>query len=278
MKLGDFHIEVLSEGRFEVFEDGHINRIPTTREEEVTDHSSHVGINPVLIRTGSANVLLDTGLGWGLDAGSENPDVSNIRTNLGIFGIKPEEITHVVFSHLHYDHMAGGSYTDSDCKVRPTFPNATYYVHIKEWEHALSQVNQTQELVEMDYLLDDFYRLIADNYVELLTESSTEIVDGIQVLWTGGHTPGHQVVRLQSKGEFGFYLGDVFPSKKHMRIFSNNKWDVDPTRTSVEKYDFFRQAHHKQALFFLYHSLYGGLGRLTRDQEEDRYVFKEIPL
>src|SRR5699024_6522608 len=99
MQIGELTIELLSEGRFELFRDGHINRATrdtsTSLEEEV-GQSTMVGINPILVQNGPFNLLIDTGLGWGLDAGSSYEDVSNIRPNLEIFGLNTDDITHVI--------------------------------------------------------------------------------------------------------------------------------------------------------------------------------------
>lgn len=285
MNIGSFTVEVLSEGRFEVFEDGHINRTPvdqssshSRRSVQVPERSSLVGINPVLVRSEHHNILLDTGLGWGLDSSSKDRNVSNVRTNLEIFRLQPEDITHVVLSHLHYDHIAGGSYTGRRYTVKPTFPNATYFVHQKEWDYALTQVGQEQELNEVAYQLDDFYRLIADKRVKLLQNETTEIEEGISLINAGGHTPGHQIVQLQSQGEYAFYLGDLFPSKLHLTSYPKQNWDVDPLSASNIKSQLFRKAHQKDAVLFLYHSLFGDVGRISINDEEDDYIFEEIPL
>lgn len=284
MKIGSFTAELLSEGRFEVFEDGHINRTPvdqsthSDRSLKIPERSSLVGINPVLVRTEHHNILIDTGLGWGLDASSGDQNVSNVKTNLEIFRLQPKDITHVVLSHLHYDHIAGGTYTGKDFTVKPTFPNATYFVQQEEWEYALSQTEQDQELKEVNYQLDDFYRLVADKRIEFLQQETTEIEEGISLIKTGGHTPGHQIVQLQSQGEYAYYLGDLFPSKPHLTSYPKKKWDVDPLSTSMIKSKLFKEAHQKDAILFLYHSLYGDVGRISINRDEDEYIFEEIPL
>jgi glyoxylase-like metal-dependent hydrolase (beta-lactamase superfamily II) len=57
---------------------------------------------PLLITNGETNIVIDPGLGWGLDYNSSYQDTSNVVTNLSIFGLRPEDIHHVVLSHLHY--------------------------------------------------------------------------------------------------------------------------------------------------------------------------------
>lgn len=282
MQIGSFTIEILSEGRFEIFKDGHINRVSASGDESdsykdlsESNSSTVVGINPVLVKTGLYNVILDTGLGWGLDAGSDYPDVSNVRTNLEVFGLQPEDITDVVLSHLHYDHAAGCSYTTPDFKTRPTFPNARYYLHEKEWKYALSQVETNQQNAGADYRLDEFYRLIADERVELLSGKSNDIIDGITTICTGGHTPGHQVTIIRSTGKFAYYLGDLLPSSSHLNHYAMSQLDNDPLQAKKRKVQLLRSAFEENACLFFYHSQHSQAGSLEKNDNK-QYVLKEL--
>ena len=277
MQIGSFTVEVLSEGRFEIFDDGHINRSSQANHDDHKGdgNSSAVGINPILIKSGAYNILLDSGLGWGLDTGSSYGGVSNIRTNLEIFGLEPTDITHVILSHLHYDHAAGCSYNDSEHKTRATFPHATYYVHEKEWDFALSEINSKQKRAGAQYELDDFYRLIADERVELLTENSTEIVNGINTVLTGGHTPGHQITIINSGGNFAYYLGDLLPSSDHLNHYAMEQLDTDPIEAKKRKVQLLRSAFEQKAYLFFYHAEHSQVGSLDKDDDK-KYVLKDI--
>lgn len=281
MQIGSYTAEVLSEGRFEIFGDGHINR--SISEEEVSSSteltnarsSTIVGINPILVKAGPYNVLLDTGLGWGLDAGSNYPDVSNVRTNLEIFRLGTDDITHVILSHLHYDHAAGCSFTNDESKVLPTFSNSTYYVHEREWNYALTQIQDKQKLPGANYQLDDFYRLIADGKVELLTGNATEILDGITAILTGGHTPGHQMVTINNNGESAYYLGDLLPSSDHLNGYAMGRLDTDPIQAKKKKIQLLRSAYEQKSSLFFYHSQHSEVGNLEKDKDK-QYVLKEL--
>jgi glyoxylase-like metal-dependent hydrolase (beta-lactamase superfamily II) len=283
MQIGSFTVEVLSEGRFEIFNDGHINRSSPSDEdfdsqnEELSEPSSSmvVGINPILVKTGPYNVLLDAGLGWGLDAGSGYANVSNIQTNLEVFGLQAKDITHVILSHLHYDHTAGCSFTTPDFKTRATFPNAIYYVHEREWEYALTQVGKEQHSFGANYRLDDFYRLIADQNVDLLTGESNDIIDGITTICTGGHTPGHQAVIIQSSGKLAYYLGDLLPSSSHLNHYTMDQLDSNPIQAKKRKVQLLRSAFEKNACLFFYHSQHSQVGSLEKNDNK-QYVLKEI--
>lgn len=282
MQLGNFTVELLSEGRFELFADGHINRSPKEPGEPPGGSSTSgdgavkVGINPILVRTAQYNILLDTGLGWGLDAGSSYTDVSNIRTNLEIFELEPDEISHVILSHLHYDHAAGSSFSNSVSEVQATFPNATYYLQQSEWEYALRQLESEDAYFGAGYELDDFYRLVADGQVSFLQDRRNEIVEGVTAVKTGGHTPGHQIVELESEGKKAYYLGDLLPTAFHLNHYAMNSADVNSVEAKKQKVQLLKRACEEKALLLFYHSRYGQSGRLIRD-EDKQYVLADLP-
>ncbi len=280
MKIGRFSIEQLSEGRFEIFSDGTINREPVNQSEQESStlgksgDSARIGINPILISDENYKVLLDTGLGWGLDAGSSYKNVSNIASNLDIFDLKPEDITHVILSHLHYDHAAGSSYTNEESVTCATFPNADYYVQRREWEYAVEEQFSEYNLKGCDYNLDDLYRLVAEDRFHFLDEDNLEIIDGIDIIRTGGHTPGHQAVRIHDSDETGYYLGDLLPTEYHLNQYSMRQMDVNPLDAKKMKIQLLRNAFEEEALLLFYHSLYTSIGRLEKDDNK-KYVLKE---
>lgn len=282
MQLGRFTIEQLSEGQFEVYKDGTILRKPVTikstgtRNSPAIRHSSRIGIGPVLVSDARNNVLLDTGLGWGLDAGSRNKDVSNVITNLDIFNRSPEDITHVILTHLHYDHAAGSTLTDHTASTAATFPNARYYVQRREWEFALYQLGNSQSVKEgVYYQLDDLYRLVADGKIEFLDDDFTELLPGFKVLWTGGHTPGHQAVRIEDEKNVAYYLGDLLPSEYHLNRYLMSRKDVSPFQSRKMKTQLLRTACKENAVLLFYHSLYSRAGILGRDQDKN-FILKKV--
>lgn len=283
MKLGSLTVEILSEGRFELFKDGHVNRSPKTlqsspeRKYNQSEGSVLVGINPILIQKGQQIILLDTGLGWGLDSGSRYTDVSNVCTNLGIFGLDPSDITHVVLTHLHYDHAAGSSFTNAQSKTEATFPNATYFVHQQEWEYALKQIETDKNWFGAGYELDDLYRLVSDKQITFLTGDTTEILEGIRVTKTGGHTPGHQIVQLESKGEKAYYLGDLLPTSFHLNHYAMSRADKHSLEAKKQKVQLLKQACNEKALLLFYHSINGQAGRLFRDKDKQYTLAKQLP-
>jgi len=280
MKIGRFTIEQLSEGRFEVFDDGSYRRLSQEDDKAVRSgnlprNSKIIGIDPILVYDSEYRILLDTGLGWGLDHGSDYKNVSNVKTNLDIFDFEPADITHVILTHLHYDHAAGTSYTDDTTTTRATFPNAPIYIQQQEWDHALDLVDKENPVSGAGYRLDDFYRLFADGRVEMLNKGNQEIVPGITVFRTGGHTPGHQSVRISDGKKSAYYLGDLAPSEKHLNKYSMGRLDLNPLQAKKTKVRLMKKIYEQNAYLLFYHSLFSKAGRLQKDDRK-KYVLEEI--
>ncbi|MDZ7719372.1 MAG: MBL fold metallo-hydrolase [Balneolaceae bacterium] len=277
MNIGDFTIEQLSEGFFELFEDGSFQKMKSSRLDNLKDDpnigkfTSAIGIDPLLIQKNGVNILVDPGLGWGLDSGSKYKDASNVVTNLDIFELTPQDIDIVILTHLHFDHAAGISFVSEELKTEPTFPNAEYFVHQDEWDYALTQVNSDNKLPGAGYKLDEIYRLVARKQCTFLKEEIYEPVEGVFAIKTGGHTPGHMIVKLKSEKETAYFMGDLIPTEYHLNHYSMRDIDVDPLQSKKAKTLLLKQALKEKALMFFYHSLFKKSGQLSRDPQK-KYI------
>jgi glyoxylase-like metal-dependent hydrolase (beta-lactamase superfamily II) len=265
--------EHLSEGQFDLYTDGSLvkNELASTvrraigTDEILNGFSQEIGIDPILISSNDTHTLLDAGLGFGLDARSTNPHVSNIRTNLDIFELQPEQIHNVVLTHLHHDHIAGLTYTDENARIKPTLPNATIWVQKTEWEHALAAIEIRQESGDIPYQLDDFYRLVADGMVRFIEKPVQRITERIEAIRTGGHTPGHQIVRIKESGKTAYYFGDIIPNEHYLGFRMVPDADYNITEARQIKMLLLKQAHLEEAELLFYHSVHLKHGKLTKD-------------
>lgn len=281
MKVGRFEIEQLSEGIFEIFEDGIIQKIHSSditakkQNPAIKSRSTLIGINPILIRDGKHNILLETGLGWGLDHNSRYNNTSNLKTNLDIFGLAPADITHVILTHLHYDHAAGATYVDENISTQATMPYANYFIQKKEWYFALQQMDAKPTKTGSGYELDELYKLAADDKLVMITDAHFQLLPGIDIIYTGGHTPGHQIVKIQDDGETAYFLGDLIPSENHLNHYAMRQIDVDPIQTKKSKTLLLRQAYEEKALMLFYHSTHAKAGILERDKDKN-FVLRDV--
>lgn len=168
-----------------------------------------------VVRTGDANVLLDTGLGdvmSDFDRKVYAPrGPSRMNESLLAIGASPDKITHVVFTHLHTDH-SNGAMAGSPDAPHLRFSNAQYYVQSDEWQDAMTPNERTDAVYIRPRL-----QLIADSGRLHLLNGDTELLPGIRARKTGGHTRGHQGIEVSSEGRrFGYYA-DIFPSRFHLK-------------------------------------------------------------
>ena len=275
MEIGNFRLEQLSEGIFEVSSAGSIRKVMDHHEKETQKETlTRVGLDPVLIDTGSTRVLLDAGLGIGLDRSEPDPDTSNIVTNLDIFGYRPEDIDVVILSHLHYDHAAGLSFTAGTGDVTATLPNARIYVQKREWDSAIQSLVTSPDANGMGYEPDDLYRLMADGRFVLLDDELKEIVPGITVIRTGGHTPGHQVTRIRQNNRTAYFCGDLIPNEVYLNRFAVGKIDTDQVKARKARMLLMQQAWRDKATLLFYHSVYRKAGMIVRDKNRG-FVLKK---
>lgn len=281
MNKRHFSFEHLSEGQFDLYPDGSLLKseqasvLGNSRldNELFLSLSTSVGIDPILVSGNGTHVLLDAGLGLGLDHKSANPNISNIRTNMEIFDVSPSDIAHVVLSHLHHDHIAGLTYSDDQSRIQATLPNATIWVQRKEWNHALEAIDTGNDTSDMPYQLDDFYRLVADGRVQFLDEGTTEIIPGIEAIRTGGHTPGHQIVRIRNNDQMAYYFGDLVPNEHYLGFKMMKDIDLEITESRQIKVLLLKQAYHDNADILFYHSVHQKHGKLTKDNNR-HFVLK----
>ncbi|MFU8813144.1 MAG: MBL fold metallo-hydrolase [Balneolaceae bacterium] len=276
MQIGEFTVEQLSEGFFELHKNGDLVKLDPARLNQPEDdpllgkHSSALGIDPLLVIGGSTVLVADAGLGWGLDAGSRHKNTSNLITNLDIFGIRPQDVTTVFLSHLHYDHAAGCTYVSDTSETTITFPNAVYLAHADEWEFAVEcHLNQPADQAGARYNLDELFRLKANGQLQLIDSDRYSIARGLTGIKTGGHTPGHMILTCESDGEGALFTGDLIPTEYHLNQYATRLVDYNPVEAKKAKTLLVREAFKKQWQLFFYHSLYGKNGKLARDKHKN---------
>lgn len=206
-----------------------------------------------LIRIGGANVLVDTGFD---DPGPTSHFMPpryrrtpGVTAGLATFGLKPEDVTHVVFTHFHGDHVAG-SIVDG----RARFPNARHYIGRGDFEAATGRAG-----LEADQL-GGLHRL---GLLELV-DGDKPIVPGVTMLHAPGESPSHSVVRVQNGGLTAFYLGDLFHFPCEMEHLDWVSPGRDPVATRRSRERFLASAANTNALVTYSHAAFPGWGRIVR--------------
>jgi glyoxylase-like metal-dependent hydrolase (beta-lactamase superfamily II) len=225
-------------------------------------------LNCLLIDTPSGRVLVETGIGERLDdktramRGYEGPWIA---LALDAAGFLPETVNVVAMSHLHFDHAGGLLRADGS----RTFPQARIVAQRAEWEVALGD---NPRLVA-SYVQSDL-RMVESWGQQGWADGEHELMPGVTVVPTGGHSTGHQAIIVRGGGDGSrtlAFFGDLL-----MRPWAANpRWvtsfDDFPLDSVVRKAELFGQAADEGWTVVLSHERVHPIGRLIRDRDRFRY-------
>jgi glyoxylase-like metal-dependent hydrolase (beta-lactamase superfamily II) len=224
-------------------------------------------LNCLLIETTSGRVLVETGIGERVDDKTRAMRVYEgpaIVPALEAAGFAPDSVDVVAMSHLHFDHAGGLLRADGS----RAFPRAPIVAQRAEWEVALSDNLR----VAASYVQPEL-QLVRDWGAAGWAEGEREIMPGVSVVPTGGHSAGHQavVVRAPAGGRPLAFFGDLM-----MRPWAANpRWvtsfDDFPLDSVTRKKELFGQAADEDWIVVLSHERAQPIGRLARDRDRFRY-------
>jgi glyoxylase-like metal-dependent hydrolase (beta-lactamase superfamily II) len=206
-KVGAFELTTIADS--EVFIDGPFPLIGgNAPEEEVTalmrdnllpERKYQPGFSPMIVNTGSELVLFDTGNGE--NGFVPRPAGGWLAKELAPAGFKPEDITVVVLSHGHPDHVGGLMEAG-----RPLFPNARYVIGQVEYDFWAPEGKHTGDLEKFASVFRTNTKAIADKFTFL--KPGDDVVPGIRAVEAYGHTPGHLNFHIESEGKAIYFWGD----------------------------------------------------------------------
>ena len=265
-QLGDFELTFCTDGTYLLDGGAMFGVVPKTLWQKRTaadsDNRILLGLNTTVVRTGKAVVLIETGIG-----NKQSPKMQQIHQNqallpasLAAAGIRPDEVTHVVNTHLHFDHCGWNTTLHPDGSVTPTFPNARYFAHAGEVAHGRLQLDRDA----VSYLAPNYDPLFANGQMTLL-HGPAEILPGISVEPFPGHTAQMLAVHLESGGRHACYAGDLFPTTHHLDPTWVMGYDLDPVTCIAERKRFLARAIPEQWLVLFTHDHQVPAARIALD-------------
>ena len=166
-------------------------------------------------------------------------------------GIRPEEVDLVVTTHLHWDHAGGLTRRNAEGEVELTFKRARHFIQRSEWDFAL----QPDVRSRPSYMADDFTPLADGNDMVEFLDGDAEVLPGVHLRHVGGHTPGSQVLVLQSGDVACAVTGDLVCQTPNLRVPWNMAADIEPLRVLQQKAKLFEEAERHRWLLVLSHEV-----------------------
>ncbi|MEO1098229.1 MAG: MBL fold metallo-hydrolase [Bacteroidota bacterium] len=217
--------------------------------------------NSLLLERGKEKILIDTGAGNSLGNG-----FGLLNKHLRLLNISGDQITSVLLTHCHLDHIGGLMINHN-----PSFPKATIYLNEKEWNFwSAKSVDLKSMPIEQEFR-DNFKNAVATNLVPLNHHIKTfhddeEIISGIHAVEANGHSPGHTCFWIKSSSDSLLHTGDIF----HNPAFDlkNPDWatafDQDAKQAYRTRIKILDMAVFERANIMSYHMPFPSFGHLTK--------------
>ena len=161
---------------------------------------------------------------------------STFLEDLRSAGFPAEQVTDVLCTHLHFDHV-GWNTRLVDGKWVPTFPQARYLFGRREWQH-WTHLRDTGGYHHMDHLQDSIAPILAAGLEEFI-DADFRLTDEVSLIATPGHTPGHVSVLIESRGEQAVITGDLMHNPIQIAVPATEaRFDMDKSQAARTRCDF----------------------------------------
>ncbi len=236
-----------------------------------------LGMRCLLIEHPSGLILIDTGSGnkesskfhdiYGIENEGSGGGTA-LEDGLASAGVRPSDVSIVINTHLHFDHAGGNTGTGPDGALEISFPKARYVIKRGEFDFAM----HANERTAASYFERNYMPLESAGRIDFVSREK-EIVKGVRVIPTPGHTPFHQGVLIESAGERAFYLGDLVPTTSHLPLPWIMGYDVEPLVSLETKRRILKQALEEDWLLIFEHDATTPWARISHDGKS--YVVRE---
>jgi Zn-dependent hydrolases, including glyoxylases len=219
-----------------------------------TDNCCRLAMNCVLVWNESRVVLFDTGVGSKRLGNLSYYNFQEKKDLVGLIkeeGFKPEQVTDVILSHLHFDHCGGCTIDINMFETEVVFPKARHWVSKMQLNSFLSP----NELEKDSYRLKDITPIMSAGLLRLI-DSDFELFDGVQLKLFDGHSKGQIVSFINTENEVCVFPGDLIPTKAHLSNEWISAYDIEPLKALEAKKQFKKLLEGEKVKIIFYHDSY----------------------
>lgn len=282
LKIGNYTLHTLELGSFGLDGGAMFGIVPKIlwEKENPADEQNRIDMRTrcLLMRDekNKRNILVDCGLG------DKDSGVFKARFKVAPYALEQElqrvglsgganDITDIIATHFHFDHMGGLTKFDSEGKLTSRFPKAKIWAQKRNWKHAWNP----NEKDRASYLADNFSIYDSDSRLQLV-DGPEEILPGIRVQLSEGHTIGMQHPMVFDSSSSLLYCADIIPMSAHVRVAWVMGYDCFPLTTIEEKKAILREAAEKETIIYFEHCPHMDGARVRhngRDYEVKEKIF-----
>jgi glyoxylase-like metal-dependent hydrolase (beta-lactamase superfamily II) len=226
-------------------------------------------LNIALVRSGERVILIDSGVGDGFEYFTR---AGRSVMRLESAGIDLAAITDIVITHMHMDHVGGLNVDGVKAKLRPDVRIHVSGLEVEFWKNPDFSKTVMPESVppSLRKAAAKFVELYSENIVQF--EQAVEVAAGVSARVTGGHTPGHCVVDIASKGEKLTFVGDMIFEVNFDKPKWQNGFEHDPEAAVEARIALLNEATETGALLAAAHVAFPSIGHVAKNGEGFRFV------
>jgi glyoxylase-like metal-dependent hydrolase (beta-lactamase superfamily II) len=255
MKIGKYKLSIIESGFFGLDGGAMFGIIPKVLWQRTNppDDANRVKLSTrhLLLESKSKKILIDTGMGIKWDEKSRNiyavDESRSMNSALAQKGLKAEDITEVILTHLHFDHTGGSTVLVKD-KLEPAFPNANYFVQKQNFDWARNPSDRDKG----SYLGENYLPLFEEGVLEFII-GNTKFDDEIEFIVINGHTFGQQMVKISDSNNTFLFCSDLMPFVSHIPLPYIMGYDLQPLVTLEEKKKYLKRALDENWKLFFGH-------------------------
>jgi glyoxylase-like metal-dependent hydrolase (beta-lactamase superfamily II) len=255
MKIGKYKLSIIESGSFGLDGGAMFGIIPKVLWQRTNppDEANRVKLSTrhLLLESKSKKILIDTGMGSKWDEKLRNiyavDESRSMNSALAQKGLKAEDITDVILTHLHFDHT-GGSTVLANGKLDPAFPNASYFVQKQNFDWARNPSDRDKG----SYIKENFIPLYEEGVLNFII-GNAKFDDEIEFIVINGHTFGQQMVKISDSSNTILFCSDLMPFVSHIPLPYIMGYDLQPLVTLEEKKKYLKRVLDENWKLFFGH-------------------------
>ena len=269
IRAGEWRITALSDGTMRLDGGSMWGVVPHNMWKHMTppaeDNTIALALRPFLAERGDLKIVVEVGIG---DRWEEKwrsiyhiDQTVPLAASVRACGLEPEDITHVIASHCHFDHI-GAQVTRRDGKLVPLFPNARHFAPRIEVEMA----KNPDHIRRGSYRPDDVVPIEEAGLLECY-EGDTELLPGVRAYDASGHSDGVSVITFNEKedGDTAIFWADVVPTGHHIQPAFIMAYDIDVVKSFESRSKWLARAAAEGWIGLFYHDFDHAFGRIEHD-------------
>ncbi len=210
----------------------------------------------LLIEDGNRKILIDNGIGDKQDEKFLSHYYLNgddtLENSLAKVGVKPDDITDMILTHMHFDHCGGSVKWNQDkTGFELAFPNATYWASTKQYQWATNP-NRREKA---SFLKENILPIEESGHLKLIDKEG-EYIPGINFKLYDGHTNGQLIPHIHYQDKTVVFMADLMPSAAHIPMPWIMAYDTRPLQTLKDRERFYSEALAGDYILFFEHDLY----------------------